>query len=200
MIKLALNFFTRQQTNTIKKLLDLNYSTIEIYDKLNLKEECLLDKINLIKKSKDLFEAISKNDCLKVRSLSSNTEILNMKDNLGNTPFLYAVRINKLNIAKFLMTKNIDVNVLNNSKQNAMMWCFYNGEYNFATHLIKNGFNFNIIIDNESLIKIIILDWIKSENRVLASIYLNEIYPFFAGRNKIDFNSLKLKLISNSFF
>ncbi|MCA4774971.1 ankyrin repeat domain-containing protein, partial [Wolbachia endosymbiont of Mansonella ozzardi] len=129
------------------------------YDKLN---EHLPTTVFINDYSKQLFYCIKKNNLVCLRGITSKLEelglttqeVLKLRNKLGDTPLIYAVKQGEVDIVRFLLLQGADPKVVNNSLQSPVDIAIERGRVdmiNAITEMIPHLLKHKRIGNKESL-------------------------------------------------
>jgi ankyrin repeat protein len=94
----------------------------------------------------EVFNYIMSNDFEKVKEFIQSKDIINICDKYGNTALFFAVRINNIDIIKYLIENGADLNAKNEDYESVLHYAAYK-KNNLETikYLIENGADTNIL-------------------------------------------------------
>ena len=94
--------------------------------------------------AQEIFDAVKTNDLGKVRALIGNDPgLVSSKDELGNTPLHTSAIAGSVPIAEYLLSKEADINAVNNQLMTPLHEAIYNKQEAVALLLIEKGADLN---------------------------------------------------------
>lgn len=112
-----------------------NSSKLVIYKKIN---DEAIPSSNI--SPTPLAQAVFKGDIKTVNALlDSSTSDIDRKDMEGNTPLIVASLRNSTEIAKVLISKGADINIIADNSQNAILYAAVNGNIEIVKALLEHG-------------------------------------------------------------
>jgi ankyrin repeat protein len=132
-----------------------------------------------------------------IRLLKKYPELLHEKIENGATPFLLAVQYNNPTLIHWIVSKDIDVNVRDDSGRTAMMWAFFNGDLNLLTLLMEKGMDLNSYDKNdllqESDLKVTIDRFINQEHKRELFQFIYDHFHLLNKENKKSYYGTRLR-------
>ncbi|TGM34796.1 ankyrin repeat domain-containing protein [Leptospira biflexa] len=89
----------------------------------------------------ELHKAVIQSDYEKTKSLVESGVHLETIDTKGATALFYAIELNRINIARFLITKNANVNVSNFQGRPAALSAIKNNQFDLVKMMLDHGLN-----------------------------------------------------------
>ncbi len=114
----------------------LNYAIIN--GNIKIIKYLVKQGININKKSKVKYKFIIKN-----REIKKTIKIIENNKNIGDTPLIVAIKANKDNIAKFLITLGAKINLKNNRSNTPLNTAIKNQNIELIKYLIKKSAQLN---------------------------------------------------------
>mgnify|MGYP001545586154 CR=1 FL=1 len=90
---------------------------------------------------------------LLAKILIENKANLEIKDYIGETPLIYAIKSKNINLIKFLLLKGADINTKNDKGETILMYMAQFGDLKIIKFLISNGASVNLINNFDSSVK-----------------------------------------------
>lgn len=91
----------------------------------------------------DIHEAAKQGDLTKVKTLlEKDPELIDAKDENGETPLFRASESGHKDIVEYLIVKGAQVNAQNNANQNALFYAAYYGQPEIVNLLLSKGADF----------------------------------------------------------
>jgi len=100
------------------------------------------ERAELIRKKTKLFQAIKQNLPINSANIFDECkEAINCKDNRGNTPLFYLVKLNRILLTELLLSKGAEINAKNENGNTVLHLAMIMENAEIASILIKNGAN-----------------------------------------------------------
>jgi len=132
-----------------------------------------------------------------IRLLKKFPNLLHEKIENGATPFLLAVQFNNSTLIQWIASKDVDVNVRDDSGRTAMMWAFLIGDLNLLSLLVKKGMDLNSYDKNdllqESDLKITMERFINEEHKRELFAFIYHHFHLLNEQNKKWYYAARLK-------
>ncbi len=125
---------THEHVDNGKHHYTLNHETVHIDDDgMHLHQYDIEDQTN------QLFEVIHHESVVALASLLTDELTVNTSDETGQTPLMVAARVNRIDMAKFLIKNGANVNLSSASGLTALHYAALENHYEFAKLLLDNN-------------------------------------------------------------
>ena len=128
----------------IKNGIDLNINDKSLIDLIK-DEKIKLLLIELIQNKEKYFSLINRNESKLLRKfLSKNKNIINFKNNKGQSGLHLSLELKLFHISKYLIDHQININLIDNFGKSALHYCCEINNFEISEILLRKGINVNI--------------------------------------------------------